>query len=83
MRTHPRVPNVGKRDGPVGRVAIQRDVDAAGPPEQRQPCGLPAAGPVEPAGASVPQPGHERGQPVRNPLAEDHGALPGIPALYR
>jgi len=36
------------RDGAVGRVVVERDVDPAGSTEQRQPRRLPVPGPVEP-----------------------------------
>jgi hypothetical protein len=60
------------RDGAVGRVAVERDVHAARPPEQRQPRRLLAAGAVEAGGAGVPESGHEHRRGVRNPLAESH-----------
>ena len=51
-----------KNDATFGRIAIERDVDPAGPAEQRQPRRLPAVGAVEPARASVPEPGPEHRQ---------------------
>jgi hypothetical protein len=70
---HPR-----KREGPVGCVAFEGNVHAAGPPKQRQPRRLPAAGAVKPARAGVP----EHGQRVGNPLTKDHRSQAGITALY-
>jgi len=51
-----------QRDGSVGRIAIERDLDPAAPAEQRQPRRLPAVGAVEPARASVPESGPEHRQ---------------------
>jgi hypothetical protein len=55
-----------KGNGPVGRIAVKRDVHAPRFAEQRQPCRLPAAGPVESARAGAPDPGRENRQRIGN-----------------
>ena len=49
-----------KRDGWVGRVAVEGSVYAAHPAEQRQPRRLPAAAAVEPAHPDVPEASTDR-----------------------
>ena len=61
-----------ERDGPVSRVAVERDVHPARSAKQRQPYWLPAACPIQTTCPGLLESCHKDGQRIGNPLAEDH-----------
>jgi hypothetical protein len=72
-----------EHNGSVSRIAVERHVDPARSAKQRQPRWLPAVRPIEAACPGILESGHEDGQGIGDPLAQDHRSLPGIATRSR